>query len=104
MAKKYEITIAWGENDTHAASDGKWAEMENEPVTYTFDTERELSAFCAGVDSASGWQDYFVMDGDPLRKYSRSVRRRKGNTKVRHALEAAKCGSCGRFHSECVCE
>lgn len=47
---KYEVVIRWG-----MTSSGQ------EPVTYSFDTEAELTAFMLGVDECDGWLDYTIV-------------------------------------------
>lgn len=49
----HEVKILWGSEE---------ARKENEPIEYEFDTELELLAFLHGVDEASGWLDYEIID------------------------------------------
>lgn len=37
---------------------------ETKPVEYEFDTPEELEAFLKGVDEASGWLDYDIINED----------------------------------------
>lgn len=53
----FQVRIQWGSESTRE-------DMGNVVSTYAFDTEDELSAFLKGVDEASGWMDYEVMDED----------------------------------------
>jgi hypothetical protein len=57
-----KVFIVWGTEDTKAASEGEWEELENNPVEYIFETDIEAAAFLKGVDEAIGWMDYFVLD------------------------------------------
>lgn len=44
------ITILWGE----------CPQPEDEPVTYTFNTDAELQAFIDGIEAGDGWMNYEV--------------------------------------------
>ena len=48
------ITILWGEAP----------EPDQKPVTYYFDTEEEVIAFCRGIDEMDGWQGYEIIEDD----------------------------------------
>lgn len=52
---KFTVTILWGEEQTR---------RENDPCTYSFKTEAELNAFLKGVDEASGWLEYEIVEED----------------------------------------
>jgi hypothetical protein len=40
----------------------KWGTERNEEKTYTFDNEHDLEMFMKGVDEASGWLDYYIVN------------------------------------------
>ncbi len=54
---KVNVTIAWG-SKRHREM------MEQEPITYSFGTQKELNAFMLGADESNGYMDYEVTDGD----------------------------------------
>jgi len=47
------VTILWGEEQTR---------KENDHCTYKFNTKAELNAFLMGVDEASGWLEYEIVE------------------------------------------
>jgi hypothetical protein len=55
MITQHSITILWGATPE---LDGR------RPQTYQFDTEIELNAFIKGVEEASGWLEYEIIDED----------------------------------------
>lgn len=54
MGKQFFVKIIWGSES--------WREENPTPCEYSFDTEAELNAFMEGVDAASGYMDYEVVD------------------------------------------
>jgi|TARA_R100000479_G_C6373638_1_gene198083 hypothetical protein len=48
----YNISILWGE----APDD------DDEPITYSFDSEAELNAFKLGISEMDGWQGYEIVE------------------------------------------
>jgi len=73
----FSAHIVFGEEDSRRVADGRFAEMENSYVTYTYGTEAELQAFLDGVDAASGWMEHVVIDPETKRRVDRSSKRRK---------------------------
>lgn len=51
MNGEYKVTILWGQ-----------IPEDNKPITYSFDTEKELNAFMYGVDETVGWLDYEIIE------------------------------------------
>ena len=52
MPKKYKVVIEWG---IHSLADSK-------VKTYYFDSEKELDSFLHGVEEASGWWEYKILE------------------------------------------
>jgi hypothetical protein len=52
---KHKITIAWGQD---------FDPEHDQPVTYSYSTGTELSAFIEGIEAAIGWLEYEVIDDD----------------------------------------
>lgn len=67
MNDHLEIEIIWGSQAVHKFQNQSdtttWAEIEElgQIARYTFSTESELEAFLHGIDEASGWMDYYVI-------------------------------------------
>jgi hypothetical protein len=55
---KLSVTIGWGSKHHRET-------REQEPITYSFNTQEELNAFMLGADESNGYMDYIVMNGDP---------------------------------------
>lgn len=51
---EHTVTIRWGQAP----------EPDDEPSTYTFDTKELLDAFLTGVECASGWMEYEIVEDD----------------------------------------
>lgn len=51
----FKISILWGSAP----------EPEDTPITYEFATKGELTAFLDGVEAASGWLDYEIVEEEP---------------------------------------
>jgi hypothetical protein len=51
--EEFSITIHWGQ---------PMSREENPPVTYEFDTKKELEAFMLGVDEMDGWMEYVIIE------------------------------------------
>jgi hypothetical protein len=54
---KFNVTIAWG-SEHHRET------MEQEPITYSFNTQEELNAFMLGADESNGYMEYEVVESD----------------------------------------
>src|SRR3990172_5503412 len=50
MAKKYSVTIKWGQEGANSG-------------TYDFSSQKELDAFMQGVDEGVGWMEYDIDEG-----------------------------------------
>lgn len=50
--EKFSITILWGETP----------EPDAEPITYEFDTQKELNSFIHGVNECDGWLGFEEME------------------------------------------
>ena len=50
--EKFSITILWGETP----------EPDAEPITYEFDTQKELNAFIHGINECDGWWGFEEID------------------------------------------
>ena len=51
-ADKFSITILWGETP----------EPDAEPITYEFDTQKEINAFIHGFNESDGWWGFEEID------------------------------------------
>jgi len=57
--EKFSITILWGETP----------EPDDEPITYEFDTQKELKAFIHGINESDGWMGWEEIDSTNLRGF-----------------------------------
>ena len=60
--EKFSVLIVWGQQDSRRAESGEFKSMENGPLEYEFNTEKELNAFLYGIGEADGWSDYCVFE------------------------------------------
>ena len=51
--QEYQVTLRFGSDEE--------AQSQSE-TTYEFATQAELDAFLEGVDAASGWMDYHIVE------------------------------------------
>ena len=72
MNDHLEIEIIWGTDAVRAYrdwdDDTTWEQIEElgQISKYNFNTEEELKAFIHGVDEASGWMEYYVVQPGDL--------------------------------------
>lgn len=70
IAAKHRVTVIFGEVATGLFHEGETSRLlldQNGRVAiYEFETERDLHHFLTGVEEASGWLDYAVVDNDVI--------------------------------------
>ena len=67
--KPWKVSIVFGEADSRRAAEGEWDTLESAPVTYTFDSEAELTAFMRGIDVAAGCLETYPLTEEELKEY-----------------------------------